>query len=162
MQRISPFLWFDTEAEAAARFYVSIFDNSRIKKIARYGTAGPGEAGSVMTVDFELDAEPFTALNGGPQFPFTEAVSFVVSCTTQAEVDRYWEALTKDGKEVQCGWLKDNSRLPRWSVAALRGSSGILVPSRAPAAPSYWRAAAAARAPAPYRARRAWAAMRGP
>jgi predicted 3-demethylubiquinone-9 3-methyltransferase (glyoxalase superfamily) len=110
-QKISPFLWFDNQAEEAARFYASIFKNSRIGHVARYGGAGAevsGRAqGSVMTVAFELDGQKFTALNGGPQFKFTEAISFVVDCDTQAEVDELWEKLTAGGKEQPCGWLKD-------------------------------------------------------
>ena len=116
MPQISPFLWFDTQAEEAANFYVSVFPNSRITSISRYGEAGPGPAGSVMTIGFELDGQTFTGLNGGPHFTFTEAVSFVVHCQGQAEVDRYWSALTADGgKEVQCGWLKDRYGLS-WQI----------------------------------------------
>ena len=107
MQKITPFLWFDTEAEEAANHYVSIFANSRILKIARYGEAGPGPKGSVMTVAFEINGQPFTAINGGPQFTFSEAISFVVSCETQAEIDTLWEKLSAGGKESRCGWLKD-------------------------------------------------------
>jgi len=107
MQKISPFLWFDTKAEEAANFYVSIFKNSKITSINRYGEAGPGEAGSVMTVSFELDGEDFTALNGGPVYNFTPAISFVIHCQTQAEVDDLWGKLTAGGAEVQCGWLVD-------------------------------------------------------
>jgi len=110
-QRITPFLWFDDRAEEAARFYVSIFPNSKIRSTARYdeGTAKAAQrpAGSVMTVAFELDGQEFVALNGGPVFPFTEAVSFVVNCETQKEIDHYWGALSAGGQEVQCGWLKD-------------------------------------------------------
>ncbi|SPE57109.1 conserved hypothetical protein [Verrucomicrobia bacterium] len=111
MQRITPFLWFDKEAEEAAKFYTSIFKRSKIGKIARYSKsvekAAGRPAGSVMTVEFSLDGQEFVALNGGPQFRFTEAISFVVNCKTQAEVDRYWKKLTAGGKPVQCGWLKD-------------------------------------------------------
>lgn len=107
MQRITPFLWFDRQAEEAARFYVSIFKNSRITNMSRYGETGPGPAGSVMTVGFQLEGQEFTALNGGPLFKFNESISFVVNCETQAEVDRYWKRLSAGGKEVQCGWLKD-------------------------------------------------------
>ena len=110
-QRITPFLWFDDQAEQAAKFYVSIFKNSKPGRIARYDEAGARAsgrpAGSVMTVDFKLDGQEFVALNGGPLFPFTEAISFVVNCRTQAEVDYYWKRLSAGGKEVQCGWLKD-------------------------------------------------------
>lgn len=115
MQRITPFLWFDTEAEPAANFYVGIFGNSKIDQVTCYGAAGPGPAGGVMTVAFELDGQPFIALNGGPQFKFTEAVSFVVNCETQQEVDRLWEALSAGGQEVQCGWLKDKYGLS-WQI----------------------------------------------
>jgi predicted 3-demethylubiquinone-9 3-methyltransferase (glyoxalase superfamily) len=107
MQKISPCLWFDTEGEDAARFYVSVFPSSRIVDVARYGSAGPGPEGSVMAVDFELDGQRFTALNGGPQFTFSEAISFQIRCEDQEEVDRYWNALTDGGEEGPCGWLKD-------------------------------------------------------
>lgn len=116
MQKISPFLWFDTQAEEAANFYVSIFENSRIGKITRYGDAGPGPKGSVMTVELELAGQSFIALNGGPHFRFNEAVSFSVDCRSQEEVDRYWEQLTADGgQESQCGWLKDKYGLS-WQI----------------------------------------------
>ena len=115
MQRITPFLWFNNQAEEAARFYASVFKNSRILSISRYGEAGPGPAGSVMTVEFELDGEKFVALNGGPQYSFTQAVSFVVNCETQAEVDYYWSRLSEGGKEIQCGWLTDKYGLP-WQI----------------------------------------------
>ena len=107
LQEISPFLWFDHQAEEAARFYTSVFKNSRIGAVTRYGEGGPGPKGSVMTVAFELDGQTFTALNGGPLFKFTEAVSFVVNCETQQEVDEMWEKLLAGGKEVECGWVKD-------------------------------------------------------
>lgn len=107
-QRITPFLWFDGQAEEAANLYVSIFPSSRITSVSRYGDAGPGPKGSVMTIGFELDGLKFTGLNGGPMFKFTEALSLVVHCETQAEVDHYWERLTADGgKPSQCAWLKD-------------------------------------------------------
>lgn len=107
-QKITPFLWFDGRAEEAAKFYTSIFKNSKIKKIARYTKVGPGPEGSVMTVAFTLNGQDFVALNGGPNFKFTEAISLVVNCETQAEVDRYWKKLTAGGgKVVACGWLKD-------------------------------------------------------
>jgi predicted 3-demethylubiquinone-9 3-methyltransferase (glyoxalase superfamily) len=111
LQKITPFLWFDNQAEAAAKFYTSIFKNSRIGSVARYDeeaakTAGRPK-GSVMTVAFELDGHEFTALNGGPLFKFTEAISFVVNCETQEEVDHFWAKLSAGGQEVQCGWLKD-------------------------------------------------------
>ena len=107
MQRITPFLWFDSQAEQAARFYVSVFTNSRIVKTVRYGEAGPGPTGSVMTVAFELNGVPFTALNGGPLFHFSEAISFVVNCQSQSEVDLLWEKLSAGGEPGRCGWLKD-------------------------------------------------------
>lgn len=107
MQKITPFLWFDHEAEEAASFYVSLFEDSRIVNIARYGEAGPGPAGAVMTVAFQLAGQEFTALNGGPQFKFTEAISFVVNCETQVEVDELWDKLSEGGEKGPCGWLKD-------------------------------------------------------
>jgi len=119
MQKITPFLWFDNQAEEAAKFYTSIFKNSKITDIARYGEAGAkvsGRAkGSVMTVSFELDGQEFTALNGGPVFKFTEAVSFVVNCKTQKEVDELWEKLSAGGEKSQCGWLKDKYGLS-WQI----------------------------------------------
>lgn len=116
MQKITPFLWFDTEAEEAAKFYTSIFKNSKINHIARYGPAGPRPAGSVMTIGFQLEGQEFIALNAGPQFKFTEAISFVVNCETQREVDFYWEKLTEGGgEESMCGWLKDKFGLS-WQV----------------------------------------------
>jgi predicted 3-demethylubiquinone-9 3-methyltransferase (glyoxalase superfamily) len=107
MQKITPFLWFDTEAEEAANFYVSIFKNSRIVTIARYGEAGPGPAGSVLTVAFQLNGQEFVALNGGPEYTFSPAISFYVNCETQEEVDELWDKLTEGGAAVQCGWLTD-------------------------------------------------------
>jgi predicted 3-demethylubiquinone-9 3-methyltransferase (glyoxalase superfamily) len=107
MQKITPWLWFDTEGEEAATFYTSIFKNSRILDVSRYGDAGPRPAGTAMTVTFELDGQEFTALNGGPEFTFNEAVSFQVLCDTQDEVDTFWKALSDGGEEGQCGWLKD-------------------------------------------------------
>jgi predicted 3-demethylubiquinone-9 3-methyltransferase (glyoxalase superfamily) len=107
MQKITPCLWFDTQGEEAAHFYTSVFNNSRILDIARYGTAGPGPEGAVMTVTFELDGQKFVALNGGPQFTFNEAISFQVSCATQDEVDYFWNTLSEGGEEGPCGWLKD-------------------------------------------------------
>ncbi|HZO86604.1 MAG TPA: VOC family protein [Verrucomicrobiae bacterium] len=119
MQKITPFLWFDNQAEEAAKFYTCIFKNSKITDIARYGEAGAkvsGRAkGSVMTVSFELDGQEFTALNGGPVFKFTEAVSFVVNCKTQKEVDELWEKLSAGGEKSQCGWLKDKYGLS-WQI----------------------------------------------
>jgi len=120
MQKITPFLWFDDNAQEAVKFYTSIFKNSKIGKIARYDEAGEKAAGrpagSVMTVEFQLEGQDFIALNGGPHFKFTEAISFVVSCKTQTEVDYYWNKLTADGgKEVQCGWLTDKYGLS-WQI----------------------------------------------
>lgn len=115
-QRITPFLWFDTQAEEAANFYCSIFKNSKVGQVVRYGETGPGPKGSVMIVTFELEGQQFTALNGGPRFKFDEAISFVVNCETQEEIDHYWQKLTADGgEEVQCGWLKDKFGLS-WQV----------------------------------------------
>jgi predicted 3-demethylubiquinone-9 3-methyltransferase (glyoxalase superfamily) len=113
--RITPFLWYNGQAEEAAKFYTSIFRNSKINRISRFSDTGPGPKGSVMTVDFELDGQQFTALNGGPDFPFTNAVSFVVHCKTQQEVDEYWEKLLAGGKPMQCGWLQDKYGLP-WQI----------------------------------------------
>jgi len=108
MQKITPFLWFDGNAEEAALFYTSIFKNSKILNVSRYGDAGPGPKGSVMVVSFQLEGQQFTALNGGPQFKFSEAFSFVVNCETQTEIDEYWNKLTSGGgRESECGWLKD-------------------------------------------------------
>jgi predicted 3-demethylubiquinone-9 3-methyltransferase (glyoxalase superfamily) len=107
MQKITPFLWFDTQAEEAVKFYTSIFKNSKIGSIARYGEGNHGAPGKVMTVSFELDGEEFVALNGGPEFTFTPAISFYVSCQTQAEVDNFWEKLSEGGEKEVCGWLKD-------------------------------------------------------
>lgn len=115
MRRIVPNLWFDTEAEEAATFYTSVFKNSRITNVAHYGEAGPREAGMVMTVSFELDGQPFTAINGGPEFPFTEAVSLEIICESQVEVDEYWARLSDGGEEGPCGWLKDRYGLS-WQV----------------------------------------------
>ena len=105
--KITPCLWFDTQAEQAANYYVSVFKNSRILQVTHYGDAGPRAAGLVLTVEFELDGEPFTALNGGPEFTFDEAISFQVDCADQAEVDYFWERLAEDGEEGPCGWVKD-------------------------------------------------------
>jgi len=107
MQKITPFLWFDHQAEEAANFYTSVFKNSKILNISRYGEGGPGPEGTVMTVTFQLNGQEFTALNGGPIFKFTEAISFFVHCETQEEVDELWEKLSEGGEEGQCGWLKD-------------------------------------------------------
>jgi len=113
MKRITPFLWFDGQAEQAANFYVSLFPDSRITATTRYGDAGPGPKGQVMTIAFEIGGQPFTALNGGPQFKFNESISFVVQCENQAEIDKYWSKLIEGGgKPSQCGWLKD-----RWGLS---------------------------------------------
>jgi len=107
-QKITPFLWFDNQAEEAAQFYTSIFKNSKILTVSRYGDAGPGPKGSVMVVSFQLEGQQFTALNGGPRFKFSEAFSFVVNCENQQDIDHYWTKLTSNGgQESQCGWLKD-------------------------------------------------------
>jgi predicted 3-demethylubiquinone-9 3-methyltransferase (glyoxalase superfamily) len=110
-QKITPCLWFDTQAEEAANFYTSVFDNSRIKQVSRYGKAGQDvhgkPPGAVMVVEFEIDGQTFTALNGGPHFKFNEAVSFQIMCKTQDEIDRFWTTLSEGGQEGQCGWLKD-------------------------------------------------------
>ncbi len=119
MQKITPCLWFDTQAEEAATFYTSVFENARIGEVTRYGKAGPGPEGSVLTVSFELDGQEFVALNGGPEFAFTEAVSFQVSCETQQEVDRYWTTLSEGGEEGPCGWLKDRYGLS-WQIIPRR------------------------------------------
>ena len=115
MRKITPFLWFDNQAEEAMRFYVSVFKNARAGKVTRYGDAGPGEKGSVMTAAFELEGLQFTALNGGPQFQFNQAVSFVVNCETQEEVDELWDRLSEGGETLQCGWLKDKFGLS-WQI----------------------------------------------
>jgi len=116
MPRITPFLWFDNNAEEAMDFYIAVFKGSKRLDVKRYGDAGPGPKGSVMTASFELDGQRFIALNGGPIFKFTEAVSFVVDCETQDEIDYYWNALTADGgSESQCGWLKDRFGLS-WQI----------------------------------------------
>jgi predicted 3-demethylubiquinone-9 3-methyltransferase (glyoxalase superfamily) len=114
-QKISTFLWFDNNAEEAVKFYVSIFKNSKVLNTTRYGDVGPGPKGTVMTIAFELDGEEFMALNGGPQFKFTEAVSLVVHCQTQEEVDYFWERLSEGGEKVECGWLKDKFGLS-WQI----------------------------------------------
>ena len=114
-QKITPNLWFDTEAEEAADFYMSVFDDSRIVSVTHYNEAGPRPAGMVMTVEFELNGMRFVGINGGPQFKFDEAVSFAITCETQDEVDLYWERLTDGGEEGQCGWLKDRYGLS-WQV----------------------------------------------
>jgi predicted 3-demethylubiquinone-9 3-methyltransferase (glyoxalase superfamily) len=116
MQKITPMLWFDDQAEDAAKLYTSLFDDAKILKVSHYGEAGPGEPGSVMTVEFELAGQKFVGLNGGPaHYGFTEAVSFVVNCETQEEVDKFWDALTHGGEEGPCGWLKDRFGLS-WQI----------------------------------------------
>jgi predicted 3-demethylubiquinone-9 3-methyltransferase (glyoxalase superfamily) len=107
MQKITPFLWFDGKAEEAANFYVSIFKNSKIGTVNRYGEHGPGPKGTVMIATFQIDGQDFIALNGGPQFKFSAAISFVVNCETQEEVDHFWEKLSAGGEKRQCGWLQD-------------------------------------------------------
>jgi predicted 3-demethylubiquinone-9 3-methyltransferase (glyoxalase superfamily) len=132
MQRITPCLWFDTEGEEAANFYISIFKNSRIVDVSRYGEGAPRQAGTVMTVAFELDGEAFTALNGGPDFKFNEAISFQVHCETQEDVDHFWESLADGGEPGPCGWLKDKYGVS-WQVvpAALPGLLSDPDPQRA-------------------------------
>ena len=115
MPKITPFLWFDDKAEEAMHLYVSIFKNSKVLNVTRYGESGPGPKGSVMTTNFQLDGQDFIALNGGPMFKFTEAVSFVVNCETQQEIDEYWQKLSEGGKQDQCGWLKDRYGLS-WQI----------------------------------------------
>ncbi|HSE23786.1 MAG TPA: VOC family protein [Pyrinomonadaceae bacterium] len=114
-QKITTFLWFNDNAEEAVNFYVSVFKNSKVLQTVRYGEVGPGPKGSVMTIDFELDGQKFMALNGGPQFKFTEAISLMVSCETQEEIDYFWEKLSEGGEKVECGWLKDKFGLS-WQV----------------------------------------------
>jgi len=115
MQKITPFLWFDGNAEEAMNFYTSIFKNSKIGRISRYGETGPGPKGTVMSATFQLDGQEFMALNGGPQFKFTEAISFFVNCETQEEVDALWEKLSEGGQKSRCGWLKDKYGLS-WQI----------------------------------------------
>ena len=119
-QKITPFLWFDNNAEEAANFYVSVFKNSKVGTLTRYGEAGPGPKGSVLTAAFELEGQNFVALNGGPRFRFTEALSFVINCETQDEIDYFWNKLTSDGgQESMCGWLKDKFGLS-WQVVPVQ------------------------------------------
>ena len=115
MQKITPFLWFDGNAEEATNFYISIFKNSKIVSVTRYGEAGPGSKGTVMSTIFQLDGQEFFALNGGPHFTFTPAISFFVNCETQEEVDELWEKLSEGGEKQRCGWLKDKYGLS-WQV----------------------------------------------
>lgn len=119
MKKIIPNLWFDTEGEEAANYYVSLFDNSRIVEVTRYGSAGPRPEGMVMLVTFELDGQRFTAINGGPEFSFTEAMSLLVECEDQAEVDRFWEAFSEGGEPGPCGWIKDKYGLS-WQIVPRR------------------------------------------
>ena len=133
MQKITPFLWFDGNAEAALNLYVSVFTNAKIRQVSRYGAAGPGPAGAVMTASFSLMGQEFIALNGGPMYQFTPAISFMVSCETQDEVDHYWNALSAGGSEQPCGWLKDQfgvswqiipTALPRLMASTEPGRAG--------------------------------------
>ena len=117
--KINPFLWFDTQAEDAVKFYASVFKNSKIGTISRYGDAGPGPKGSVMTASINIEGIEFVALNAGPLFKFNESISFVINCEDQAEVDYYWEKLTAGGEESMCGWLKDKFGLS-WQVTPVR------------------------------------------
>ena len=118
-QKITPFLWFDSQAEEAARFYTSIFDNSEISEVVRYGEAGPGEAGTVMTVAFRLAGQDFVALNGGPVYQFSPATSFVIDCKSQEEVDHFWDNLSEGGEPGPCGWLRDRYGVS-WQVVPSR------------------------------------------
>ncbi len=116
MQKITPFLWFDGQVEEAVQFYLSVFKDGKLLALTRWPEGGPGSAGSVMMIGFEMNGQQFVALNGGPGYPFTQAISFVVNCETQAEIDYYWEKLAADGGEhVQCGWLKDKFGMP-WQI----------------------------------------------
>jgi predicted 3-demethylubiquinone-9 3-methyltransferase (glyoxalase superfamily) len=130
MPRITTNLWFDTQGEQAAEFYVSVFPNSRITDVTRYGSAGPREAGTVMTVEFELDGNPFLALNGGPDLTFNEALSLEITCADQDEVDHYWAKLSEQGEEGPCGWLKDRYGLS-WQVVPAVMSELIKDPDEA-------------------------------
>ena len=128
-QRIVPNLWFDTEAEEAAEFYTSVFDNSRIVNVTRYTESGPRETGMVMTVEFELDGQRFIGINGGPEFRFDEAVSLEIECETQDEIDYFWEKLTDGGEESQCGWLRDRFGLS-WQVVPTGMEEVFQTPTR--------------------------------
>lgn len=130
MPRIVPNLWFDTQAEEAARFYVSVFPNSRVTGITHYTESGPRPAGMVLTVDFVLDGQPFTGINGGPQFSFDEAISLLVECKDQDEIDGYWDALSAGGEEGPCGWLKDRYGLS-WQVCPAGMTEMLNDPDRA-------------------------------
>ncbi len=114
-QKITPFLWFDSNAEEAMNFYVSVFKNAEVLSVSRYGEAGPGPAGSVMVASFRLEGQEFLVLNGGPKFRFTEAVSFLIDCASQEEIDHYWDRLSEGGEQGPCGWLKDRFGLS-WQV----------------------------------------------
>jgi len=144
MQKITPFLWFDHQAEEAAKFYASVFKNARVGKIVLYGEAGPGPKGSVMTVTFKIAGQEFVALNGGPVFKFTPAISFVVHCKTQKEVDHLWEELSAGGEKSQCGWLADKFGVS-WQIIppgflkkmlAAESPEGVASPSTQRPAPS--------------------------
>jgi predicted 3-demethylubiquinone-9 3-methyltransferase (glyoxalase superfamily) len=130
VKELTPCLWFDTEGEEAARFYTSVFPNSRVLDTARYGAGGPRPAGTVMTVTFELDGQKFVALNGGPHYTFNEAVSFQVSCESQDEVDAFWSKLSEGGEEGPCGWLKDRFGLS-WQIVPTRLSELLTDPDPA-------------------------------
>jgi predicted 3-demethylubiquinone-9 3-methyltransferase (glyoxalase superfamily) len=129
MPTITPNLWFDTQAEEAAEFYVSVFPNSKITDVTYYGEANPDRTGSVLTVDFLLDGQPYTGINGGPQFTFSEAISLLILCADQAEIDHYWGALTAGGEESQCGWLKDKYGLS-WQVCPVGMNEMLNDPDR--------------------------------
>jgi predicted 3-demethylubiquinone-9 3-methyltransferase (glyoxalase superfamily) len=129
MQKLTPFLWFDTQGEEAAEFYTSVFPNSKILDVAHYGSAGPRDEGTVMTVSFELDGQEFVALNGGPGFTFNEAISFAVSCESQEEVDRFWSTLSEGGEEGPCGWLKDKFGVS-WQIVPTRLEELLADPDR--------------------------------
>ena len=130
MPKITPNLWFDDNGLEAAEFYCSIFPSSKITSTVPYGEAGPGEEGKVMLVEFELDGQAYTAINGGPMFTFTEAISLLISCETQEEADRYWDALTEGGEESQCGWLKDRYGLS-WQVFPVEAGAILADPDPA-------------------------------
>ncbi|WP_340559064.1 VOC family protein [Streptomyces sp. GSL17-111] len=130
MPRITPNLWFDTQGKEAAEFYCSVFPNSRITDVAYYGEAGPRPAGTVLTVDFELDGQRYVALNGGPEFTFDEAISLSIDCADQEEVDHYWTKLSEGGEEGPCGWLKDRYGLS-WQVVPRRLEELLADPDRA-------------------------------
>ena len=129
MPRITPNLWFDNQGLEAAEFYVSVFPDSKVNEITRYGESGPGVAGSVLTVNFELDGQPYTAINGGPQFTFDEAISLLIDCADQAEVDYYWAKLSEGGEEGPCGWLKDRYGLS-WQVCPVGWEAMLNSPDR--------------------------------